>query len=135
MAYVVAYATSLIVFGLLDAVWLTTMTNRLYRPLLGGLLLDSLRLAPALAFYFLYPVGFVVFAVMPAVRDGSALTVLALGALFGLLAYATYDLTNYATLRGWPLQLAIIDLAWDRGRGTDLGCSLLRSSLVPRLIA
>lgn len=112
MAYIAAYVASLIVFGALDALWLTTMTSRLYRPALGEILLDNLRIAPALVFYFLYPIGLVVFAAMPAVRSGSAGTALAYGALFGLLAYATYDLTNYATLRNWTLQLTVIDLIY-----------------------
>ena len=112
MTYIVAYLASLIVFGALDAIWLTTMSSRLYRPALGEILLDNLRIAPALAFYFLYPIGLVAFAVMPAVRIGSAGTALAYGALFGLLAYATYDLTNYATLRNWTLQITVIDLAY-----------------------
>ncbi len=112
MTQIVAYAASLVVFGLLDAIWLTTMASRLYRPALGDIMLDKLRLAPALAFYFLYPIGLVAFAVMPALRDGSAVTALAYGALFGLLASATYDLTNYATLRRWTLQITVIDLIY-----------------------
>lgn len=112
MTYIVAYIASLIVFGALDAVWLTTMTSRIYRPALGDILLSDLRIAPALAFYLLYPVGLVVFATMPALRVGSAGTALAHGALFGLIAYATYDLTNYATLRSWTLQITLIDLAY-----------------------
>jgi uncharacterized membrane protein len=112
MPYIVSYVAALIVFGILDALWLTTMASRLYRPALGNILLDHLRLAPALAFYFLYPIGLVVFAAMPALRSGSAGAALGYGALFGLLAYATYDLTNYATLRNWTLQITIIDLAY-----------------------
>ncbi|CAM5485598.1 hypothetical protein MAUB1S_08142 [Mycolicibacterium aubagnense] len=112
MTYIVAYIASLIVFGALDAIWLTTMTSRIYRPVLGDILLSDLRVAPALAFYLLYPVGLVVFATMPALRTGSAGTALAQGALFGLIAYATYDLTNYATLRSWTLQITLIDLAY-----------------------
>ncbi|WP_379063850.1 DUF2177 family protein [Mesorhizobium sp. UC22_110] len=112
MTYIVAYIASLIVFGALDAIWLTTMTSRIYRPVLGDILLSDLRVAPALAFYLLYPVGLVVFAAMPALRAGSAGTALAQGALFGLIAYATYDLTNYATLRSWTLQITLIDLAY-----------------------
>lgn len=112
MTYIVAYIASLIVFGALDAIWLTTMTSRIYRPVLGDILLSDLRVAPALAFYLLYPVGLVVFAAMPALRSGSAGTALAHGALFGLIAYATYDLTNYATLRSWTLQITLIDLAY-----------------------
>jgi len=112
VTYIVAYIASLIVFGALDAIWLTTMTSRIYRPVLGDILLSDLRVAPALAFYLLYPVGLVVFAAMPALRAGSAGTALAHGALFGLIAYATYDLTNYATLRSWTLQITLIDLAY-----------------------
>lgn len=112
MTYIVAYIASLIVFGALDAIWLTTMTSRIYRPVLGDILLSDLRIAPALAFYLLYPVGLVVFAAMPTLRAGSAGTALAHGALFGLIAYATYDLTNYATLRSWTLQITLIDLAY-----------------------
>jgi uncharacterized membrane protein len=112
VTYIVAYIASLIVFGALDAIWLTTMTSRIYRPVLGDILLSDLRIAPALAFYLLYPVGLVVFAAMPALRAGSAGTALGHGALFGLIAYATYDLTNYATLRSWTLQITLIDLAY-----------------------
>ncbi|MEP9386141.1 DUF2177 family protein [Mesorhizobium sp. KR9-304] len=112
MTHLVAYVASLIVFGILDAIWLTTMSSRLYRPALGEILLDDLRIAPAVLFYFLYPIGLVVFAAMPAVRSGSAGMALAYGALFGLLAYATYDLTNYATLRIWTFQITVIDLIY-----------------------
>jgi uncharacterized membrane protein len=112
MIYVVAYIAALIVFGILDAIWLSTMASRLYRPALGDTMLDKLRVAPALVFYLLYPIGIVVFAAMPAVQAASAGIALSYGALFGLLAYATYDLTNYATLRKWTLKLAVIDLVY-----------------------
>ena len=112
MIYVVAYIAALVVFGILDAIWLSTMASRLYRPALGDTMLDRLRIAPALVFYLLYPVGIVVFAAMPAVQSGSAGLALSYGALFGLLAYATYDLTNYATLRKWTLKLAVVDLVY-----------------------
>jgi uncharacterized membrane protein len=112
MPYIASYLAALVVFGVLDAIWLTTMASRLYRPALGEILLDNLRIAPALAFYFLYPVGLVLFAAMPAVRSGSAATALCHGALFGLLAYATYDLTNYATLRNWTVHITVIDLVY-----------------------
>lgn len=112
MIYAVAYIAALIVFGILDAIWLSTMASRLYRPALGETMLDKLRVAPALVFYLLYPVGIVVFAAMPAVQIGSGGLALSYGALFGLLAYATYDLTNYATLRKWTLKLAVVDLVY-----------------------
>jgi uncharacterized membrane protein len=112
MTYIVCYLAALVVFGVLDAIWLTTMASRLYRPVLGDIMLDNLRVAPALAFYFLYPIGLVVFAAMPALKAGSVGMALGYGALFGFLAYATYDFTNYATLKNWTLQITIIDLVY-----------------------
>jgi len=112
MIYFVAYIAALVVFGILDAIWLSTMASRLYRPALGDTMLDKLRIAPALVFYLLYPVGIVVFAAMPAVQGASAAIALSYGALFGLLAYATYVLTNYATLRKWTLKLAVVDIVY-----------------------
>lgn len=112
MTHVVAYIAALVVFGILDAIWLSTMAGRLYRPALGDTMLDKLRIAPALVFYLLYPVGIVVFAAMPAIQGASAGIAMSYGALFGLLAYATYDLTNYATLRRWTLKLAVVDLIY-----------------------
>jgi uncharacterized membrane protein len=112
MIYVVAYIAALVVFGILDGIWLSTMASRLYRPVLGDTMLDRLRIAPALVFYLLYPVGIVVFAAMPAIQGASAGIAISYGALFGLLAYATYDLTNYATLRKWTLKLAVVDLVY-----------------------
>lgn len=112
MSFIVAYLTILLVFGIIDAIWLMTMAGILYRPVLGPILLEEIRLAPAIAFYLLYPVGIVVFAVLPAARDGSLVSAMALAMLFGGLAYATYDLTNYATLKHWTLHLTIIDIAY-----------------------
>lgn len=108
----VAYAAAAAVFLALDAVWLLTMYERLYRPAIGHLLRDGFAVAPAAAFYALYILGVVVFAVLPARSSGRALAAAARGSLFGLIAYATYDLTNQATLRDWPWQVTLIDLAW-----------------------
>jgi uncharacterized membrane protein len=99
MSYVIAYVAVLIVFGTIDAAWLSTMGPMLYRPALGDILAPGLRIAPTIAFYLMYPVGVVVFAVLPALRAQTPFTAAALALLFGALAYATYDLTNYATLR------------------------------------
>jgi uncharacterized membrane protein len=112
MTYVVAYVAVLIVFGMIDAVWLTTMGAMLYRPALGDILAPSMRVAPAIAFYLLFPVGIVVFAVLPGLRTQSPVTAATLALLFGALAYATYDLTNYATLRNWTLQITVIDIGY-----------------------
>jgi len=110
--FAIAYAVTLAVFLALDALWLLTMYDRLYRPAIGHLLREGFALAPAAAFYALYILGVVVFAVLPGLAAGRAAAAMARGALFGLIAYATYDLTNQATLRDWPWAVTLIDLAW-----------------------
>ena len=112
MSFFIAYIGSLLLFVAMDFVWLGTVGAALYRSTLGDLLAPSVRLPPAIVFYLAYPIGIVVFAVMPALRIESGLTALALGVLFGALAYATYDLTNYATLRVWSLQITIVDIVY-----------------------
>lgn len=107
-----SYLATGVAFLALDAVWLGTMGSRLYRPLLGSLLRDGFALAPAMVFYFLYVAGIVFFAVQPALSAGKWSTALFHGLLFGLMAYGTYDLTNQATLRDWPLAVTVIDMAW-----------------------
>jgi uncharacterized membrane protein len=112
MSTIAAYVAVLIVFGAIDAVWLSTMGPLLYRPVLADILLPSLRAAPAIVFYLIYPIGIVVFAVLPGARAQSLPTAFTLALLFGAIAYATYDLTNYATLRNWTLQITILDLVY-----------------------
>jgi uncharacterized membrane protein len=107
--WLLAFAVAAGVFLLLDAAWLTTMAQRLYRPAIGHLMRDGFDLGAAAAFYVLYVFGMVFFVVMPATRT---LAALGRGALFGLIAYATYDLTNQATLRDWPWSVTMIDLVW-----------------------
>jgi uncharacterized membrane protein len=108
----IAYPITAVVFLALDAVWLTTMADRLYRPAIGHLMADKPSLGPAALFYVLYIAGIVFFAVAPAVESRRPLSALGLGALLGLLAYATYDLTNQATLKDWPWQITAADLCW-----------------------
>jgi uncharacterized membrane protein len=110
--YGAAYFATLAVFVLADMVWLGTMASRLYRPTLGEIALSGVNLPPAFAFYILYPVGLVVFAILPALKGGSIFMTLFYGALFGFFTYATYDLTNQATLRNWTFQLTLLDVAW-----------------------
>jgi uncharacterized membrane protein len=105
----IAYAATLAVFLSLDAIWLTQMTGWLYRPLIGPLLSDSVVLAPAVLFYPLYAAGIIGLAIAPASRWQGALL---RGALLGLVAYGTYDLTNHATLKGWPLAITLADMVW-----------------------
>lgn len=108
----IAYASTALVFLALDAIWLSTMADRLYRPALGPLMLDKPELLPAIAFYLVYLVGVLVFAVMPGLEGRRWTLAMALGALLGFVAYATYDLTNQATLRGWPWRVTLADLCW-----------------------
>ncbi len=112
MAYLIAYVTILAVFGIADAIWISQMALPLYRPILGNMMIEQVRVIPAAIFYLFFPVGLVVFAVMPAVRDVSALTALGAGALLGALCYATYDLTNYATLKNWTWQITVVDITY-----------------------
>ena len=95
-----------------DAVWLTFMSANFYRPRLGNLLAVSFKIAPALAFYAIYLIGVTRFAVLPALQEGGWERAALDGALFGLAAYATYDLTNQATLREWSSAVTIVDLIW-----------------------
>lgn len=110
--FVAAYAATSVVFLALDAVWLSTMGQRLYRPAIGHLMREGFAWQPALAFYLLYVLGLVVFAVLPGCASARARVAAWRGALFGLIAYATYDLTNQATLRDWPWTVTLIDLCW-----------------------
>ncbi|HTT39374.1 MAG TPA: DUF2177 family protein [Burkholderiales bacterium] len=109
LRFAVAFAIGAPVFLALDAVWLTTMGDRLYRPSIGHLMRAGFEPLAAIAFYVVYLAGSTVFTVLPANGWRSAA---ARGALFGLVAYATYDLTNQATLRDWPWHVTFADLAW-----------------------
>ena len=112
MTYFVGYIAILVTFVVADMAWLGIMTPRLYRPTLGDILISSVNLPPGIIFYLLYPLGLLVFAISPAFKSGSIETAIVYGALFGFFTYATYDLTNYATLRNWTLQLTLADVAW-----------------------
>lgn len=107
-----AYAVALVVFGVVDLAWISMVAAPMFKEALQGSLAPAVRVAPAIAFYLLYPVGLVYFAVVPALRSGSQLTAILNGGLYGLFAYATYDLTNYATLNGWTLEITLMDIAY-----------------------
>jgi uncharacterized membrane protein len=111
-SYFIAYVATGVVFLAIDAIWLTFATQRLYRPLMGDMLVESFRFVPAMLFYLIYIAGIVVFAIAPAMESGRWITATAYGAFLGLFAYATYDLTNQATLRDWPVMITIIDMLW-----------------------
>jgi uncharacterized membrane protein len=98
-------------FAVLDSVWLKS-TSKFYRRNLGHLLADKPHLGYAVVFYVLYIIGIVFFALRPALDGGSWPTALGYGAALGAFAYATYDLTNAATLRKWPLSIVVVDILW-----------------------
>ncbi len=106
------YLMTAAAFFALDFVWLSLATPRLYRPLLGDLLAPEPKLGVALGFYLLYVVGVIALAVLPGLREASVVGALWRGALLGLIAYATYDLTNLSTIRDWPWQISLIDTVW-----------------------
>jgi len=112
LKFSVAYGSAALTFLVLDAIWLSTMTGLLYRPVLGPILADQVRLVPAIAFYVLFVGGIVYFGIAPALETGRWTTALLNGAVFGLLAYATYDLTNHATLELWTTKITLADMAW-----------------------
>jgi uncharacterized membrane protein len=108
----VLYGICTAVFFALDFAWLSIATGRIYKPYLGDLLAEQPKLGVAAAFYLAYVVGIIALAVVPGLREGSVVGALWRGALFGLLAYATYDLTNLSTIRDWPWQVSAIDRVW-----------------------
>lgn len=112
MRTIVAYVAASLTFVVLDILWLGYIAYSFYRNELGPLLADPFNLPAAFAFYLLFMAGLLYFAISPAVESGDALKALVNGALFGLFCYATYDLTNLATLKGFSTKLAIADMAW-----------------------
>lgn len=112
MTYLIAYVSTAVVFFALDYVWLTRVAIGFYRQNIGELLLTTPNFAAAGIFYLFYVIGLVYFAVMPALTASSVVTALLNGALLGLLAYGTYDMTNLATLKGWSLSVSLVDMAW-----------------------
>jgi uncharacterized membrane protein len=111
-AIVTSYLAAALVMGGLDFLWLRTTVEPVYRPALGGVLADEPNMPAVIAFYLVYLAGVVIFAIRPALADGDWRTALAKGALFGFFAYATYDLTNLATLKAWSLKVSLLDMAW-----------------------
>ena len=106
-------------FFAMDFVWLSTAVPKLYQPALGVygekppyLLLAKPNVAVAAAFYLLYIVGLLALAIIPGIREGAVMGALWRGALFGLIAYATYDLTNLSTLANWPVTITMVDMVW-----------------------
>ncbi len=114
------YLVTFLVFLGIDAIWLGVIAKNMYAKTIGHLMSDKPNLIPALIFYLFYVVGIIVFAVNPALKEKSTTIAIQLGALLGFIAYSTYDLTNLATLKNWPVHVTLIDIVW----GTFLTASV-----------
>ena len=106
------YLVSVPVFFIVDMIWLGIIAKGFYRKALEPLLAPNINWTAALLFYFLFLFGILIFALMPGMERRSLVYTITMAALFGFIAYATYDLTNLATLRDWPLTLSIVDMIW-----------------------
>jgi uncharacterized membrane protein len=106
------YGIAFIAFMVIDLIWLGIVARSFYRAQLGHLMRADVNWQAAIAFYVLFVAGIVVFVVWPAIERESLVQALALGALFGLVTYAAYDLTNLATLRGFPPTMVVVDMIW-----------------------
>jgi len=109
---ILSYILTTVCFFAIDMAWLGLIAKDLYRKYLGGFLSDNVHWLAAIIFYLLFIVGIFIFVIFPAIEKKSLVHAVIFGALFGFFTYATYDLTNYATMKDWPLTIVFIDLAW-----------------------
>ena len=112
MKFFVAYAAAAAFFFVVDLIWLGFVAKDFYRSSIGHLMGDGFNIPAVIAFYLIYTAGLFIFAVNPALEAGGWQKAAMLGAAFGFFAYATYDLTNMATLKDWPLGITLADMAW-----------------------
>jgi uncharacterized membrane protein len=110
--YLILYSATLVAFFAIDMIWLGLVARTFYRKHLDFLLAPNTNWIAAIAFYLLFILGILVFVVVPGLEDDSLKTTLLRAALFGLITYATYDLTNLATVKDWPVLVTVVDLAW-----------------------
>lgn len=109
---VISYLLTTVVFFAIDMFWLGFLAKDMYRKYLGNFLSDEVNWTAAIIFYLIFIVGIFIFSILPAVEKHSLLSAVIYGALFGFFTYATYDLTNLATMKGWPLNIVFIDIIW-----------------------
>jgi len=112
MKWLAGYGAAGVAMLVLDLAWLSIVAPAVYRPEIGAVLAERINLVAAALFYIVYVAGVVVLAAQPGVKAQSVLAACAYGAMLGLVAYATYDLTNLATLKVWSVKVAVIDIAW-----------------------
>lgn len=108
----ISYLLTAIVFFAVDMMWLGWLAKGIYQKTLQGFLSDQVKWPAAIIFYLLFIVGIFIFSILPSVEKNSLKNAILLGVLFGFFTYATYDLTNLATLKNWPIKIVFIDIAW-----------------------
>ncbi len=118
------YLLTVPVFFAIDMTWLGLIAKNFYRAQIGGLMRTDIIWWAAILFYLLFIVGIIYFAVLPALAENSWMKALTLGALFGFFTYMTYDLTNYSTLKDWPIMIVVVDIMW----GVVLSASVATAS-------
>lgn len=126
-------ATTGTIMGVFDAFWLSVVAKKFYEKYIGSLLLEKFNMTAALLFYSIYVIGVVLFVINPALEKDSLSHAALYGALFGLVAYATYDLTNRATLKGFPWTVVVVDLLW--GTLLTMAVSAISFTLIRRWIS
>lgn len=112
MINLTAYITTTVAFFILDFIWLAFIAKTFYRAQLGSLMKEKVNFPIAGGFYAIFTIGIVIFAVAPALEVQQWQHAMIYGGLFGFFTYATYDLTNMATIRDWPTKMSIVDMAW-----------------------
>jgi uncharacterized membrane protein len=110
--FIIKYFSVLIPFLLIDGVWLGFVAKNVYQKYLSDLMTKTPNILAAVLFYILYPIGVVVFVLNTNTKDTNLIRIFSYGLLFGLLCYSTYDLTNLATLKNWPVIVTVIDIIW-----------------------
>jgi uncharacterized membrane protein len=121
--YLKIYFVALFTFLAIDFCWLALLASGFYQRHLGYLLANQPNWWAAVAFYLIFVLGVVVFSVLPALQASSLVKAFFLGGLFGLIAYATYDLTNQATIKNWPWTVTLVDLCWGTMLSASVGCT------------
>lgn len=131
MKFFTAFVVAAIAFGILDSIWLSWAGPNLYRPVIGEIMAEEVRLAPAAAFYVIYLCGMVYFAIRPALAARSVRVALLNGALLGGLCYATFDLTSQAVFKTWSTQISLMDIAW--GAFATASASIIAATITMRV--
>ncbi len=130
--YIIVFLSTLALFAVLDLLWIGVVMRDFYRQGVGHLMSDRTHWKAGIVFYVLYVIGLMFFAISPSIIAHTFLGAAILGGLFGFFTYATYDLTNLATLRDWPLRVVIVDMVW--GTISSLTVSLMAFSIASLLL-